>query len=549
MTSGRSIWLIRWSLSSALLLAGVFALSFPPPPAGIWWLSLNWHPATLWLPLPSRALALGLAIAVMTMAIFLERRTLIDQLRAALASPATDFTWALWLALYTLCIAGARELINASYTSSHALQLFRVCCTALVSLIATTSWGLGVIPARFWNRWFRENYRRVPAMVGLAVLSYVLIRHFTPVVMTSAPGFMQPLQRTTLFISAALLHLFARHIVFQPNTSLIGTSDFAVYLAPKCSGVEGITLFVFVFPLYLALYRRHLRIARALLLLPLGIVLLWCLNIVRIVAMILIGSWSSLVGVDGFHSVAGWFLFNAATLGIIAASQRLTYFSKEHETSCSSPRPANNVAAYLFPLLSIIAIGMAVTPFSLKLSYPVQTVGGMIVLWMCAGKIFSRPRWPVSWSAILIGVVVYAVWLFASRRPSSSMLSGGSVLQTEVLSGASRYLWIVLRLAGATLVAPIAEEMAFRGYLLRRLVAADFESVPYHHFTWFSFLGSSLAFGAFHRQWYLGIFAGMAFALSVYRRGRLSDAVVSHSIANSLLAIDVLQSGEWWLWG
>lgn len=519
---------------------------------GIWWLNLNWNTATLWLPLPSRALALGLAIAVMTMAIFLERRTLIDQLRAALASSGTDFTWPLWLGIYTLCIAGIHELINVSSTSGQALQLSRVSCTALLSLVAAASWCPGVMPARFWGRWFRENYSRVPAMVGLAVLSYLLIRHYTPIAVTSVPSFAEPLQRTTLFMSAALLHVLARDVVFQPNISLIGTPNFAVYLAPKCSGVEGITLFVFVFLLYLAFYRRHLRISHALLLLPFGIFLLWCLNIIRIVAMILIGNWSGFLGVYGFHSVAGWFLFNAATLGIIAASQRLSYFSKDceqSEQSCPSQWPASRVAAYLFPLLSIIAIGMAVTPFSLKLSYPVQVVGGMIVLWMCARTIFSWPRWPVSWSPILIGVLVYAVWLFASQRPSPSALSGGSVFQPEVLSGAPRYLWIVFRLVGATLVAPIAEEMAFRGYLLRRLVSADFESVPYRHFTWFSFLGSSLAFGALHRQWYLGIFAGMAFALSVYRRGRLSDAVVSHSIANSLLAIDVLQSGEWWLWG
>ena len=502
---------------------------------------------TLWLPLPSRLLALGLVIAVMTMAVFLERRTLSDQLRDALASGA-DFTWTFWLGLYTLCIAGIHELINAAHIPSHPLQIFRISCTALLSLIVATSWCLGAMPAQFWNRWLRENCRRLPAMVALAVLSYLMVRHFTPVVMVSVPTLVGPLQRTTLFTSAALLHVFAPDVVLQPDTSLIGTSNFAVYLDPKCSGVEGITLFAFVFLLYLVLYRSNLRVSRALLLLPVGIFLLWCLNIMRIVAMILVGNWSDSLGVYGFHSVAGWFLFNAATVGIIAASQRLTYFEKACETSPPSQKAANRAVPYLLPLLSIIAIGMAVTPFSLIFSCPVKVVGGGIVLWLSARAIFSRLRWSVSCSAILIGIAVYAVWLFASQRPSPSESLDASIFQPEVLSGASRHIWMVCRLVGAILVAPIAEEMAFRGYLLRRLVAADFEAVPHGYFTWFSFLGSSLAFGVLHRQWYLGILAGMAFAISVYWRGRLSDAVVSHSVANGLLAIDVMQTGYWWLW-
>jgi len=49
-------------------------------------------------------------------------------------------------------------------------------------------------------------------------------------------------------------------------------------------------------------------------------------------------------------------------------------------------------------------------------------------------------------------------------------------------------------------VVPIAEELAFRGYLIRKLVSADFEKVALGHFTWVSFLGSSILFGSLHAQ-------------------------------------------------
>jgi exosortase/archaeosortase family protein len=43
---------------------------------------------------------------------------------------------------------------------------------------------------------------------------------------------------------------------------------------------------------------------------------LWCLNVVRLVALILFDNWSDALAVDGFHSVAGWLFFNAAALGL-----------------------------------------------------------------------------------------------------------------------------------------------------------------------------------------------------------------------------------------
>ena len=80
----------------------------------------------------------------------------------------------------------------------------------------------------------------------------------------------------------------------------------------------------------------------------------------------------------------------------------------------------------------------------------------------------------------------------------------------------------------------IPEELAFRGYLLRKLVAADFASVPFNRFTWRSFVISSAAFGVVHLSWFAGIVAGALFALAMYRRGRLSDAIAAHAIANEL---------------
>ena len=94
----------------------------------------------------------------------------------------------------------------------------------------------------------------------------------------------------------------------------------------------------------------------------------------------------------------------------------------------------------------------------------------------------------------------------------------------------------------------IAEELAFRGYMLRRLVARDFTEVSAHSFTWPSFLLSSLAFGALHQRWIAGTLAGLCFALAQRHRGRLGDAIIAHAVCNALIAADVLLLGAWWLW-
>ncbi len=63
----------------------------------------------------------------------------------------------------------------------------------------------------------------------------------------------------------------------------------------------------------------------------------------------------------------------------------------------------------------------------------------------------------------------------------------------------SAVAWVIFRVFGSVVIVPLAEELAFRGYLVRRLIAADFESVPVDRFTWPSFLISSLLFGAMHQ--------------------------------------------------
>jgi CAAX prenyl protease-like protein len=100
-------------------------------------------------------------------------------------------------------------------------------------------------------------------------------------------------------------------------------------------------------------------------------------------------------------------------------------------------------------------------------------------------------------------------------------------------------------MVGSVVTVPLAEELAFRGYLTRRLIAADFEDVPLGRFTWLSLLVSLALFGALHGRWLAGTLAGMLYAIALYRRGELADAVVAHATTNGLLTAYVLATGSW----
>jgi len=57
-----------------------------------------------------------------------------------------------------------------------------------------------------------------------------------------------------------------------------------------------------------------------------------------------------------------------------------------------------------------------------------------------------------------------------------------------------------------------------------------------------------MLFGALHGRWLGGTLAGMAYALALYRRGEVVDAIVAHATTNALIAGFVLATGSWSLW-
>jgi CAAX prenyl protease-like protein len=194
-----------------------------------------------------------------------------------------------------------------------------------------------------------------------------------------------------------------------------------------------------------------------------------------------------------------------------------------------------------------MATSMVTSAFSsgFDMLYPLRVVAIAIVLYYYR-KSYNGLGWKWSWQAPIIGIAVFIMWILLEPNVDSSKTALSQGL-AELTSG-SAAVWLIFRVFGSVITVPLAEELAFRGYLIRKLISKDFENVPLGQFTWLSFLLTSLLFGLLHERWFAGTLAGMGYALALYRRGQLGDAVIAHMTTNALIAIFVLTQERWSLW-
>ena len=360
--------------------------------------------------------------------------------------------------------------------------------------------------------------------------------------------FWNSLAMPTLQLVHLLLGWFYSELVYQPERFVLGTASFQVEISYACSGIEGITLITIFLSIYLWLFRKQLRFPQAFWLFPLGIILIWLSNALRIAMLIAIGaSFSPNIALQGFHAQAGWIAFTLIALGAIALSNQMHFFSlnKQDYGAVKSSKPL--AAALLAPLLALMAATMvtSATSSGFDMLYPLRVLVVAIMLWYFRNA-YRHLGWGWTWQAPAIGTAVFALWMLLEPSVDSSKTALSQGLAE--LASVPAAIWLVFRVLGSVITVPLAEELAFRGYLLRKLIAKDFENVSPGQFTWLSFMISSVLFGLLHERWVAGTLAGMAYAFALYRRGQLGDAVIAHMTTNALIAFFVLTQARWSLW-
>ncbi len=406
-------------------------------------------------------------------------------------------------------------------------------------------WMLAVLPAHNWHSLWRRGRRAV--LVGVVFgVGAVLVAYSTSQLWLF-------FHRSTFWAARGILGLFSHEVLCQPEKFVLGVNGFNVSIAPVCSGFEGIGLIWVFLAAYYWCFRHDLRFPHALLLIPLGTALSWIFNAGRIAALILAGAWGwENLALGGFHSQAGWLAFNAIGLGLVVLSRRVRLFSKTAIRPESEPTTTvNPTAVYVGPLLAIALTMMITGAFAeagFDRLYPARVIAALAVFWYFR-RDYAGFRPTFSWHAPAVGVAVYLLWMALEPAVPSTMARAGVPTGLGKMPEFWAAIWLAARVIGSAAVIPVAEELAFRGYLTRRLIASDFLSVPDGRFTWFSFLVSSLLFGLLHQdRWIAGTIAGMLFALTYYRRGFVADAIAAHATTNAILSAQALVTGDWSHW-
>ncbi len=509
-----------------------------------WWADTLWRWKVILPPL---------AIAMSTAGVLLggdRLRAEVRRVSSDLAAPHRFWPYLVGHLVAFAVFARLTVFILEGAFATSTIQPFWVGVWLAAAGMAALFWAASLFPPRALATiaWRARALVVVIAIVGAMAWAAGLITE----------GLWDPLRHATMNLVAAMVHLIAPDAIFRPEELVVGTERFWVQILSECAGYEGIGLIWVFLSAYLVTNRTELRFPHALLLIPIGTAAVWIANALRLTILIAIGTWiSEDIAMGGFHSYSGSLLFSGIALALVYVTRRSSFFVLTPPEVAAPSTPSaeesgqNVTAAYLVPFLAIVATQMLAGAVSTGGSsfdalYPLRVVAALAAL-VYFRRVYADLRWTCSWPAVAVGVAVFLLWMALEPNPDLEKQATFAAALHALPPGLMA-VWLVARVFGSVVTVPIAEELAFRGYLHRRLIDSAFERVPLHTFTWLAFVVSSVVFGVMHGRWFAGTLAGMGYALLIYRRGELGDAISAHAITNAMIAAYVLATGHWLLW-
>jgi uncharacterized protein len=149
--------------------------------------------------------------------------------------------------------------------------------------------------------------------------------------------------------------------------------------------------------------------------------------------------------------------------------------------------------------------------------------------------------------AVAVGISVYYLWI---NLDAPWMRLAEATAGYRPVDGEGRLIWpmVAQRWFGAALLVPVMEELFWRSFLMRWLVAARFEGVPPAGVGLRAVVLSTFVFMLAHTLWLAAVVAGLAYAWLYVRTGKLWTAVLAHAVTNALLGGWVVLTGNWGFW-
>lgn len=158
--------------------------------------------------------------------------------------------------------------------------------------------------------------------------------------------------------------------------------------------------------------------------------------------------------------------------------------------------------------------------------------------------------------SMLLGLAVFGLWIAPDQLVPgwrSHWLFQNAVTGTITTSIApdefADPLVVVLRVLRAALLVPIIEELFWRGWLPRWIVATKWQRVPLGTYSTFAFVATAVLFAAEHGPyWEVGLACGVIYNAWMWKTRSLGDLVLVHAVTNGALSAFVLFTGQYGYW-
>lgn len=211
--------------------------------------------------------------------------------------------------------------------------------------------------------------------------------------------------------------------------------------------------------------------------------------------------------------------------------------------------------AYVAPFvvfMAVLSLGPTVGPAGLEILYPFR-----VAATVAAGLVWSRRvlnfRVRNALGSAAVGIAVFLLWIapdllwpgYRSHWLFQNALTGplASSLAEHHRSSAAFLLW---RGAGLVIVVPVIEELFWRAWLMRYVIARRFEGISLGTYSSTGFWITAVLFAAEHGPfWDVGLVAGVAYNAWMVKSRSLGDCILAHAVTNACLGAYVLWSGRW----
>lgn len=207
---------------------------------------------------------------------------------------------------------------------------------------------------------------------------------------------------------------------------------------------------------------------------------------------------------------------------------------------------------YVFPFFTLLILTQCQIFFareSLFLFYAFKTLVVAVVLGVCLKKRLLKVTGRVDWVSGVLGVLIFLIWIIFGRFRS---VPGDVPFDASIFTALTPQVSaLFMRSFGAAVVVPFAEEIFWRGFFARYLIASDFNAVAIGTYSTWSFWVTAGAFALMHHphEWLPAFIAGVCYGFYLLRTRNLWGCIAAHGFTNGLLSLYVILTGRWDLWG